>query len=51
MGLAGTGMSITALPGMLLYLNGQLGTYLIACLIGFITAFVLNYVMYKPVEE
>ncbi|KMW21824.1 PTS transporter subunit EIIC [Enterocloster citroniae] len=50
-GLAGTGMSITALPGMLLYLNGQLGTYLIACLIGFITAFVLNYVMYKPVEE
>ena len=50
-GLAGTGMSITALPGMLLYLNGQLGTYLIACLIGFITAFVLTYVMYKPVEE
>lgn len=50
-GLAGTGMSIAALPGMLLYLNGQLGTYLIACLIGFITAFVLNYVMYKPVEE
>ena len=49
-GLAGTGMSITALPGMLLYLNGQLGTYLIACLIGFITAFVLTYVMYKPVE-
>lgn len=50
-GLAGTGMSITALPGMLLYLNGQLGTYLIACLIGVITAFVLTYVMYKPVEE
>ena len=50
-GLAGTGMSITALPGMLLYLNGQLGTYLIACLIGFITAFVLTYVMYKSVEE
>ena len=50
-GLAGTGMSITALPGMLMYLNGQLGTYLIACLIGFITAFVLTYVMYKPVEE
>ena len=50
-GLAGTGMSITALPGMLLYLNGQLGTYLIACLIGAITAFALTYVMNKPVEE
>lgn len=51
MGLAGTGMSITALPGVLLYLNGQLGTYLIACAIGFAVAFVLTYVFYKPEEE
>jgi PTS system sucrose-specific IIC component len=51
MGLAGTGMSITALPGVLLYLNGQLGTYLIACAIGFAVAFILTYVFYKPEEE
>lgn len=47
MGLAGTGMSITALPGMLLYLNGQLGKYLIACGIGFAVAFGLTWVLYK----
>ena len=39
MGLAATGMSITAIPGMLLYLNGQLPQYLIACAIGFVVAF------------
>lgn len=51
MGLAATGMSITAIPGMLLYLNGQLPQYLIACAIGFIVAFVLTTVFYKPKEE
>ena len=51
MGLAGTGMSITALPGILLYLNGQLGKYLIACGIGFAVAFLLTWVLYKPEEE
>jgi PTS system sucrose-specific IIC component len=50
MGLAGTGMSITALPGMLLYLNGQLGKYLIACGIGFAVAFGLTWVLYKEEE-
>lgn len=49
-GLAGTGMSITALPGILLYLNGQLGKYLIACAIGFVVAFVLTYIFYKTEE-
>lgn len=48
MGLAGTGMSITALPGALLYLNGQLGTYVTACLIGFAVAFILTWMFYKP---
>ena len=49
--LAGTGMSITALPGILLYLNGQLGKYLIACTIGFVVAFALTYLTYKPANE
>lgn len=49
-GLAGTGMSITALPGILLYLNGQLGKYLIACTIGFVVAFVLTLIFYKTEE-
>ena len=44
-------MSITAIPGILLYLNGQLPQYLIVCAIGFIAAFVLTTVFYKPREE
>lgn len=51
LGLAATGMSITAIPGILLYLNGQLPQYLIVCAIGFIVAFVLTTVFYKPQEE
>lgn len=51
MGLAATGMSITAIPGMLLYLNGQLPQYLIACAIGFVVAFVLTTIFYKPKED
>ena len=51
LGLAATGMSITAIPGILLYLNGQLPQYLIVCAIGFIVAFVLTTVFYKPREE
>lgn len=51
MGLAGTGMSITALPGALLYLNGQLGKYVIACLIGFTVAFALTFFFYDPQEN
>lgn len=51
LGLAATGMSITAIPGILLYLNGQLPQYLIVCAIGFIAAFALTTVFYKPREE
>ena len=51
MGLAATGMSTTAIPGMLLYLNGQLPQYLIACAIDFVVAFVLTTVFYKPKEN
>lgn len=49
-GLAGTGMSITAIPGMLLYLDGQLTLYIIACLIGFAVSFGLTFAFYNPNE-
>lgn len=48
--LAGTGMSITSIPGTLLYLNGQIGKYIIVSAIGFIVAFVLTFFFYKPEE-
>jgi PTS system sucrose-specific IIC component len=48
--LAGTGMSITSIPGTLLYLNGQLGKYIIVSAIGFIVAFVLTMLFYKSEE-
>ena len=51
MGLAATGMSITAIPGMLLYLNGQLPQYLFVCAVGFVLAFVLTTIFYKPQEN
>lgn len=41
--LAGTGMSITVLPGILLYLNKQLPFYLLSILIGCGVAFALTY--------
>ncbi len=50
LGLAGTGMGITVLPGMLLYMNGQLGQYILVNAIGFAIGFGLTYVLYK-VEE
>jgi PTS system sucrose-specific IIC component len=46
-GLAGTGMSITVIPGTLLYLNGQIPQYILANLIGFGVAFGLTTAMYK----
>lgn len=49
--LAGTGMSITALPGALLYLDGQLVNYVIACSIGFVVAFALTFLFFTPSEE
>ncbi|WP_096438415.1 sucrose-specific PTS transporter subunit IIBC [Alteribacter populi] len=42
-GLAGTGMAITVLPGTLLYLNEQIVLYLLANIISIGVAFVLTY--------
>ncbi|KAF6633148.1 PTS transporter subunit EIIC [Paenibacillus sp. EKM208P] len=39
-----TGMSITALPGMLLYLNNQIFIYILVCVIGFAVAFALTWI-------
>ena len=50
LGLAGTGMGITVLPGTLLYMNGQLGSYIIVNLIGLAVGFGLTYVFYKTEE-
>ena len=50
LGLAGTGMGITVIPGMLLYMNGQLGSYIIVNLIALAVGFGLTYTLYK-VEE
>ncbi len=48
--LAATGMSITAIPGVLLYLNGQIVNYIISSLIGLTVAFLLTFFLYKPEE-
>ena len=50
LGLAGTGMGITVLPGTLLYLN-QLPAYILVNAIGFIIAFALTYTLFKPEED
>lgn len=50
LGLAGTGMGITVLPGMLLYMNGQIVPYIIVNLIACAVGFGLTYTLYK-VEE
>ncbi|HEP1534519.1 sucrose-specific PTS transporter subunit IIBC [Streptococcus pyogenes] len=42
-GIAGTGFGITVLPGMLLYLNGQLLQYLVTMLVGLGVAFAIAY--------
>ncbi len=47
--LAGTGMGITVIPGMLLYLD-QLPQYLLVNAIGFVVAFVLTYTFFKTEE-
>lgn len=48
--LAGTGMSITSIPGSLLYLNGQIGSYIFVSAVGFIVAFALTFFFYKTEE-
>lgn len=50
MGLAGTGMGITVIPGMLLYMNGQIVQYIIVNLIALAVGFGLTYTFFK-VEE
>ncbi len=50
MGLAGTGMGITVIPGMLLYMNGQIVQYIIVNLIAFAVGFGLTYMLYKSEE-
>ncbi|AWB45922.1 PTS beta-glucoside transporter subunit EIIBCA [Paenibacillus sp. CAA11] len=41
--LAGSGMSVTVIPGTLLYLNGQLPLYILSNLVAMIVAFVLTW--------
>lgn len=41
--LRATGMSITVIPGILLFLNQQLPLYILVCLVGFGVAFTLTY--------
>ena len=50
LGLAGTGMGITVLPGMLLYMNGQIIQYIIVNIIAFAVGFGLTYTLYKSEE-
>ena len=50
MGLAGTGMGITVIPGMLLYMNGQILQYIIVNVIALAVGFGLTYVLYKTEE-
>ncbi|MBQ9479054.1 MAG: protein-N(pi)-phosphohistidine--sugar phosphotransferase, partial [Selenomonadaceae bacterium] len=50
MGLAGTGMGITVLPGMLLYMNGQILQYIIVNLVALAIGFGLTYTLFKPEE-
>ena len=44
LGLKGTGMSITGIPGMLLYLNEQFPLYILVNVVAFGAAFALTYV-------
>lgn len=43
LGLRATGMSITGIPGTLLYLNEQLPFYILVNVVAFAVAFVLTY--------
>lgn len=52
LGLKATGMSITGIPGTLLYLNEQLPLYVLVNLIAFFVAFILTYLFgYKEKNE
>ncbi|WP_297427868.1 sucrose-specific PTS transporter subunit IIBC [Clostridium sp.] len=49
LGMAGTGMGITAIPGMLLYVN-NLPSYILINAIAIVVAFCLTYFFFKPEE-
>lgn len=48
--LAGTGMGVTAIPGILLYLNTNIVGYFITCGVGIAVSFILTYMFFKPEE-
>ena len=48
--LAATGMGMTGLPGVLLYLNGQVISYLLILSISIVVSFALTYVVFKTEE-
>lgn len=50
MNLAATGMGMTGLPGILLYLNGQVLGYLVILSISIVVSFILTYIVFKPEE-
>ncbi len=50
LGLAGTGMGITVIPGMLLYMNGQILQYIICNLVALAVGFGLTYALFKTEE-
>lgn len=47
-GLAGTGMGITVIPGSLLYIGNNLGLYIINNLIAMVIGFILTYLFFDP---
>lgn len=51
MGLKATGMSLTGIPGILLYLNDQLPLFLLANLISFVIAFVISWFIVDGTSE
>ncbi len=51
LGLAGTGMGITVIPGTLLYLNGQLPQYILVNAIALAVGFGLTYMFFHLEEE
>ena len=50
-GLKGTGLSVTGIPGMLLYLNKQLPLYILINGIAFAVAFALTYIFGMKNED
>ena len=50
LGLAGTGMGITVIPGMLLYMNGQLPMYIACNLVALAVGFGMTYALFKTEE-